>query len=127
MQESISPKEATALQEVVVSILEKVKQDRELQLLAATVLVSAVGLYAAEKDQGGPIRSFGDALWNVGSTVCSVGESGCPPVTPAGRLIGSVLMLVGSPLYDQTRQKIAPLLRSLIHSPSPEGEEKQLR
>jgi hypothetical protein len=121
MPESLSPKEAAALQEVLAPLLERAKQDRELQLLAATILVAAVGLYAAEKGQGGPIQSFGDALWNVWSTVCSVGESGCPPVTPAGRLIGSVLMLVGSPLYDQTKPKIAQLLRTLIGGPLPEG------
>jgi voltage-gated potassium channel len=77
------------------------------------VLASAVGLYAAEKDQGGPIKTFGDALWNAWSTVGAVGESGCPPVTPAGRLIGSVLMLVGNPLYDQTKEKVGQLLGSL--------------
>jgi len=82
-------------------------------LLAATVLASATGLYVAEKDKGGALRSFGDALWNAWSTVCAVGESGCSPVPPAGRLIDSVFMLVGNLLYDQTKGRIGHALASI--------------
>lgn len=119
MEQPIAPSDATAIQEVVAQTLEATKNDKALPLLAGTVLISAVGLYAAEKDRGGSIKTFGDALWSVWSTVCTVGDSGCPPVTPAGRLIESVLMLVGHPLYDQIKGKIGQLLNALTGSPSP--------
>jgi len=129
MEQSIPQSDAAAIQEVVARMLAATQDDQALQLLAGTVLVSAVGLYAAEKDRGGAIQTFGDALWSVWSTVCTVGDSGCPPVTPAGRLIESVLMLVGHPLYDQTKGKIGQLLNALTGRPSPSEQavaEKEL-
>jgi hypothetical protein len=123
MGQPLTESDAAALQGVIEAALKAAKDDRQLQLLAATVLASATGLYVAEKDGGGAIRSFGDALWNAWSTVCAVGESGCYPVTPAGRLIDTLLMLVGNPLYDQTKGRIGQALASLADT-APGGPPK---
>ena len=111
---AITPQEADGLRAAVAKVVAESDEDRAVQLLGGLVLVCSVALLAAEKDSGGLIRSFGDALWNSLTTVASVGESGCPPVTPAGRLVGTILMLVGNPLYDKAKGRIGGLLGAVL-------------
>ena len=49
----------------------------------------------AERGHGGPIESFGDALWWAMATVMTVGYGDMYPVTAAGRLIATALMIAG--------------------------------
>jgi voltage-gated potassium channel len=44
---------------------------------------------------GANITSFGDAMWWALTTVTTVGYGDRYPVTPEGRVIGGVLMVVG--------------------------------
>lgn len=99
--------------------------ERATAFLAAFVVVSAVALYAAERQGDGEIRSLGDALWNATTTVASVGESGCPPVTPAGRIIGALLIIIGSPLFDTYKAQAQRLLARLTEGPAT-GERRTL-
>ena len=59
-----------------------------------TVLGGAIAEYYVERGAGG-VTSFGDALWWAIVTATTVGYGDLSPVTPAGRVIAVVLMLVG--------------------------------
>lgn len=58
------------------------------------VLGGAVAEYYVERDAGG-VSSFGDSLWWAIVTATTVGYGDLSPVTPAGRAIAVVLMVVG--------------------------------
>jgi Ion channel len=66
-------------------------------LIASTVLLAgaSVGLEAERDAPGANITSFGDAMWWGLTTVTTVGYGDRYPVTPEGRVIGGVLMIVG--------------------------------
>ena len=59
-----------------------------------TVLGGAVAEYYVERGAGG-VTSFGDALWWAIVTATTVGYGDLSPVTPVGRAIAVVLMIVG--------------------------------
>jgi len=87
--------------------------------LAVGLAASAAALYLAERDSDGPINTYGDALWNSMTTVAALGESGCPPVTPVGRLVGALLLLAGCPLYDRTKAQMSRVYDSLTRPGTP--------
>jgi len=60
-----------------------------LYLSMATVLLGAIGIYIVE------LHSFGDAIWWSFVTATTVGYGEISPTTIIGRIIASVLMLVG--------------------------------
>ncbi len=59
------------------------------------VFVSAVAILDVERGRGGPIQSFGDALWWAVTTITTVGYGDMYPVTTAGRFIAVGLMFAG--------------------------------
>jgi voltage-gated potassium channel len=75
--------------------LAKQKFHYVLAVAASTVVLGALGVYILEIDENKNISTFGDALWWAASTVTTVGYGDVTPVTPEGRLIAVVLMLVG--------------------------------
>lgn len=89
---------------------ELARSDRSVGLCVGTVLLGALALHRSERDGDGPIRSFGDALWAVLDLVSTVGSGTCSPVTPAGRLVGGLLMVFGTPLFAKSRDKAVRLL-----------------
>ena len=111
---AITPQEADGLRAAVAKVLAESDEDRAAQLLGALVLVCSAAMFAAEKDADGQMRTFADALWNAVNAVVSIGESGCPPVTPAGRLVSTILMVVGCPLYDKAKGKLGAFLDTLV-------------
>ncbi|MDO4492820.1 MAG: ion channel [Clostridia bacterium] len=58
---------------------------------AYLVLVALVAL--AERNAGGPIRGFGDALWYSLVTMTTVGYGDLYPVTACGKALGTVFLL----------------------------------
>src|SRR5215207_8332089 len=52
-----------------------------------------------EEGSGGTINGFGDALWWVITTITTVGYGDTYPITPAGRVVGALVMLVGIVLF----------------------------
>lgn len=57
------------------------------------ILFGALGMYQLEK--GVSVNSFGDSLWWSFVTATTVGYGDISPVTTAGRLLASVLMVIG--------------------------------
>lgn len=78
--------------------------------LAATLLVTigSLAMLDAERDAAGAnITSFGDALWWAVTTITTVGYGDTYPVTVEGRLIATVMMLLGIALVGVVTAGIA--------------------
>lgn len=61
--------------------------------------------------EGASICTYGDALW-FALNVSSVGDASCTPITPAGRLVGAGLILIGYALFTIN---VAVLSSALTH------------
>lgn len=72
------------------------------------VLVAAVAELQAERGApGANIVSFGDSLWWAVATVTTAGYGDVYPVTPAGRVIATALMVVGISLVGVMTAAVA--------------------
>lgn len=60
----------------------------------ATLFFGAVGIYYTEYNH--TVYSFGDALWWSIVTATTVGYGDIAPSTPGGRIIASILMIIGT-------------------------------
>jgi voltage-gated potassium channel len=73
------------------------------QVIARTVLIAltvvlagaAIGVEAERAAPGATITTFGDGLWWALTTVTTVGYGDRIPITPEGRVVGGILMIVG--------------------------------
>lgn len=80
-------------------------------LLAGVILLASSGVvYAFERDSGGPIDDFGTALWWGVATITTVGYGDSVPVTPEGRAVAVVLMIVGISLFGFLTASIAAFM-----------------
>jgi voltage-gated potassium channel len=104
-------------------------------IIAATVAVTYV-----ERDAGGTIDNLGTALWWAITTVTTVGYGDVTPVTPQGRGIAVLVMIVGVSLFglltanaasffvDTDRRHEPEMLRELVeHVKRLEAEVAALR
>ncbi len=66
---------------------------------AVVMVLSSLGLYAAEKGVNAAIDSPFDVLWWAVVTMTTVGYGDVTPVTPEGRLAAMVLMILGIGLF----------------------------
>lgn len=73
----------------------------------ASVLLSAVLMLLVERNAGGSIEDFGDALWWASTTVTTVGYGDTFPVTAEGRAIAVFLMVVGISIFGLLTAAIA--------------------
>lgn len=82
-----------------------------LGVAGLTWLTAAVAFTLVE-DVGanGRLQSFFDALWWSSSTITTVGYGDVFPITPAGRLIGVVTMVVGISTFAVVTAKVAEFL-----------------
>lgn len=71
------------------------------------VVISAGLVTIMERDGGGSITGFGDALWWAMTTVTTVGYGDTFPVTPEGRGIGVFIMVIGIVFYSILTANIA--------------------
>jgi len=89
-------------------------------LLAVVVIVFAGAGFEVyfERHAGGPtgIHNFGDALWWAVVTVTTVGYGDKVPVTGAGRLVATALMLTGIGLVGALTATIASFFVQEQHS-----------
>ena len=66
-----------------------------LLFMGVVLAVSVIAIYFAERSGGGPIDSLDTAVWWAITTATTVGYGDTYPVTPLGRGIAVVLMIVG--------------------------------
>jgi hypothetical protein len=84
--------------------------------LVELVAVASVLFFLAEHEENPGIQSFWDAFHYI-STAVSVGYANVFPVTPLGKLIGGVVMMVGPSLAAQL--SLAPAASTSSHTLSP--------
>ena len=87
------------------------------------VLISATIVTSVESGQDSSITSFPDALWWAWVTVTTVGYGDMFPVTLAGRVIATMLMLVGIGLFGGLTANLATLLLRSDQSKEPVVDE----
>jgi len=76
----------------------------------AVVFAAAGGVLAFENDAGGGLDDYGTALWWAMATVTTVGYGDNVPVTPEGRGVAVLLMLVGIAFFSWVTANIAAFL-----------------
>ena len=93
-------------------------------LSVATVTAGALGVYVVERNAPhSTITSLGDAFWWAVVTVTTVGYGDVYPVTFEGRLIATVVMIVGIAILGMLISTLgAQLLESRIKSQSKKEE-----
>lgn len=63
------------------------------------IVAGAAALYYVERGLNPTLQSPLDAVWWAVSTVTTVGYGDVSPVTPHGRIVGIVLMILGTALF----------------------------
>jgi voltage-gated potassium channel len=96
-----------------------------LAIFMGAASVMFVELYFATPDADG-ITQFGDALWWALVTVSTVGYGDITPVTTAGRLIASFLIVVGVGLYASFNAILASALIRYMQTEGADNDEKIL-
>ncbi|MFT4210997.1 MAG: ion channel [Microbacterium sp.] len=72
-----------------------------------TIVVAGLAVLDAEEGNGGPIQSFGDAVWWAFVTITTVGYGDYVPVTVTGRIVAVALMIGGIALIGVVTATIA--------------------
>lgn len=78
-----------------------------LLLALLAVCVCSLAMWQVESDANGPIKDLPDAIWWAMTTVTTVGYGDTYPVTPEGRAIGVMLMLVGIGVFGTVTASVA--------------------
>lgn len=86
--------------------------------LVELVAVASALFFLAEHEENPGIQTFWDAFHYI-STAVSVGYANVFPVTPLGKLIGGVVMMVGPSLATHLKLSLAPAASTSSHTPSP--------
>ncbi|MBM3155830.1 MAG: two pore domain potassium channel family protein, partial [Chloroflexi bacterium] len=74
-----------------------IKQSFTLKLVIILFLIfigCAIGIFFIERDAGGKIVTLGDAFWWLIVTVATVGYGDFYPVSAAGRVIATLLIVI---------------------------------
>lgn len=74
---------------------------------ALTIFLAALAVFSAEEGSGGPIRSFGDAVWWAFVSITTVGYGDYFPVTTTGRVVAVGLMIGGIALIGVVTATLA--------------------
>ncbi len=87
-------------------------------LVSGLILTIALAALVAflERNADGNITDFGTALWWAAVTVTTVGYGDAFPITPEGRGVGVVLMLLGITLFGVLTANIAAFFVEEKHS-----------
>jgi voltage-gated potassium channel len=97
-------------------------------VIASTVLLAGASVeLEAERDApGANITSFGDAMWWALTTVTTVGYGDRYPVTPEGRVVGGVLMVVGIATVGAVTAAIASQLINPRQTTQPQPADERV-
>jgi len=74
------------------------------------IFASAGAVTVFEHETGGTIHNYGTALWWAISTITTVGYGDTFPVSPEGRVVAVVLMLVGITFFSWITANVAAFL-----------------
>ena len=96
---------------------------RAVLLIVTVATVLAVGAATLERLFDPGVGTYGDALWWAVSTVSTVGYGDVVPTSPAGRIIGTVLMLTGLGLIPLLTSAV---VSALVAQRSREAREQEL-
>ena len=86
-----------------------------LVLTTALVLIAAGAVTFFERDADGSITDFPTALWWAVTTITTVGYGDTYPVTPEGRGVGVVVMLIGITVFGLLTANVAAFLVGTQH------------
>ena len=78
-----------------------------LLLAMLAVCVCSLSIWRVESESNGPIKDLPDAVWWAMTTVTTVGYGDTYPVTPEGRAIGVILMLIGIGVFGTVTASVA--------------------
>jgi voltage-gated potassium channel len=96
---------------------------RAVLMIVTVATVLAVGAATLERLVDPGVGTYGDALWWAVSTVSTVGYGDVVPTSPAGRIIGTVLMLMGLGLIPLLTSAV---VSALVAQRSREAREEEL-
>jgi voltage-gated potassium channel len=99
---------------------------RAIALIVTLAFVLAVGAATFERLVDPGIGTYGDALWWAVSTVSTVGYGDVVPESAAGRIVASMLMLVGLALIPLITSAVVSILVSQRSRESQEAEARDL-
>lgn len=89
----------------------------------SVVLLGASLLFKLEHGVNPRIHTLLDALWWALATVTTVGYGDVSPMTPAGKIVGMVLMVLGTTLFGS----FTALFAAVLITPEVREVEKNLR
>jgi voltage-gated potassium channel Kch len=99
---------------------------RAIVLIVSVAFVLSVGAATFERLVDPGIGTYGDALWWAVSTVSTVGYGDVVPESAAGRIVGSILMLVGLALIPLITSTVVSILVSQRSRESQKEEARDL-
>ena len=110
------------------AILERRAQSAMLAILLVAIVVigvAAIAVIQFELPADGNIKTAGDALWWAIVTITTVGYGDKFPITAEGRIVGTILMIVGVGLFGTISGFVASWLLA-PPDPKQETEDKDI-
>lgn len=98
-----------------------------LVLTVFVICFASIGVLLVEHDPASNIRTAEDALWWAMVTITTIGYGDCYPVTDAGRLIATVLMVSGIGLFGTLSGVAASIFLGTGESERADSDATRLR